>query len=358
MIARLPLVAHRATPSMRGLLGTALVVVLAEPGLWILGIAGFLLRGGWILVALSIWTLPSPVAVTTLIGPDAIGTGGLSPGLATIVAASIVIAVVVVVTSAIGAAWLDVVVFEYFVRNPETRELRGGREPRELPAGARRGLVGRAVLLMAGAFLPAVGAVFAAAVAMASATYQDFLLPGELAVPLLVRVAMASAGPLLLVAALVVVGEILASALTRRLLSRRYGLFAGADADARVQSGAATNPDGSRLVPNALRVAALCWTVTLVLVLPGVAAALLGWSAIRGAFLGPDAFRGLDAAVAAGGATILFVALWIAALVLTGVSSAIRAALWSGWWLSETNPAVTNRAAAASGSDVPARSSV
>jgi hypothetical protein len=357
LTARLPAaVDHAATP-LRGLLGTALVVVLAEPGLWVLGIAGFLLRGGWLLLVLAIWTLPSPVAVTTIVGPDAIGTGGLPPGLAGIIGGVFLVGAVAVVLSAVGAAWADVAAFAHFVRDPETGELRAGRRARELSAGARRGLVGRLLLVYAGALVPAGIALLVAALAIANATYQDFLLPGELDVPLVVRVATASAAPLALLAASIVLAELVASYFTRRILADRFGL-----APETAQS--LDSPDGSAhgvasrrraVVVSALGVAALCWCVTFVVVVPGLAATLLGWSAIRTAFLGSEAFRGLDAAVAAGGVTILFVGIWAAALVLAGVSSALRAAVWSGWWLRATlSGTVTNESLGASSSDVPA----
>jgi hypothetical protein len=333
---------------VRGNFALAIAIVMAEPGLWVLGIAGFLLRGGWLVLALPIWTVPSPVALTTLIGADAIGTGGLTPGLITLIAALFAVLVVVLVLGAVGAAWLDLVAFEHFARERETVDLRAGRQPAALPAGARRGLVVRLVLLYGAALIPAGVALVVAAIAVGQAAYQDFLLPGPLDVPLLVRVAGAATGPLFALAFCVVIAETLASIGTRRLLANRYGLGGRATGGPLATDGAA-QPANRSTAFGALRTAALCWATTLLLVVPGLASTLTGWAAIRSTFLDPDALRGLEATVAAGGVTLVFVGLWAAALVLAGVSSALRSALWSGWWLGEARPpTVTNSSGVAS----------
>lgn len=322
LTAPLPVAGDRSAGSLRATLGLAVAVVVAEPRLWVLGIAGFLLRGGWVVLAVPIWTVPSPVGLTTLIGADAIGTGGLSPALLVIIAGLFVTLVLVAVVGAVGAAWVDVVAFEHFAHDRETLELRRGSEPVALSPDARRGLIVRLVLVYGAALIPAAAALLVVAFAIGQATYQDFLLPGPLDVPLFVRVAGAAAGPLLVLVAFLVLAEALASVGSRALLARAVGL-------GRDPAGGAPR----RTVGGALRVAALCWLTTALLVVPGVASTLTGWAAIRSAFLGPDALRTLDSAVAAGGVTLTFVSLWGAALVLAGVSSVVRSALWSGWWL-------------------------
>jgi hypothetical protein len=334
LTARLPLAAHTSAGSLRGTVAVALAIVVSEPRLWVLGIAGFLLRGGWLILAVPIWTVPSPVGLTTLIGADAIGTGGLSPALLTIVVGLFIGLVLVVVLSAVGAAWVDVVAFEHFVRERETLELRAGREPAAISASARRRLVLRLVFLYAGALVPAAAALLVTALAIAQATYQDFLLPGPLDVPLVVRVVGAALGPLLVLIACLVFAEGVSSVGTRGLLARRFGVA----------------PAQRHTVGSAVRIAALSWITTLLLIIPGIASTLTGWAAIRSAFLAPDALSGVDSAVAAGGVTLVFVGLWAAALVLAGVSSVIRSALWSGWWLRDASgrEPVTNPRGAAS----------
>lgn len=348
--APLSLVRPESVRSVRGNVALAIAIVIGEPRLWIVGMAGFLFRGGWLALALPIWTLPSPVAVTTLIGADAIGTGGITPGLVAVIAVLCALLVLILVVSAVGSAWVDLVAFEHFGRERETADLRAGRQPVTLSARTRRGLVLRLVSLYGAAVIPAAIALVVAAIAIAQATYQDFLLPGRLEVPLLLRVAGAAAGPLLALAACLVLAEVIASVATRRLLGSRFGLR-GDDRGTRP-----TDHDGEPFaaaprskLPGLLRTVALCWATTFLFVIPGLASTLTGWAAIRTVFLAPDALRGLDATIASGGITLVFVALWAAALVLAGVSSALRAALWSGWWLGGADvQTVTNSPSVAS----------
>jgi hypothetical protein len=348
--APLSLLRPESVRSARGNVALAIAIVIGEPRLWILGIAGFLFRGGWLVLAVPIWTMPSPVAVTTLIGADAIGTGGVTPGLVTVIAAIFVVVVLILVVSAVGSAWVDLLGFEHFVRERETADLRAGRQPVALSAGNRRGVVLRLVSLYAGALVPAAAALIVAAIGIGQATYQDFLLPGRLEVPLLLRVAGAATAPLLVLALLLVAAEVIASVGTRRLLGSRFGLRedGGRSRPTDQDKGTGARASGSKLLA-LVRTVALCWATTLLFVIPGLASTLTGWAAIRTVFLAPDALRDLDATVAAGGITLLFVALWGAALVLAGVSSALRSALWSGWWLGEADfRTVTNSPSVAS----------
>jgi hypothetical protein len=335
--------------SARGNVALAIAIVIGEPRLWILGIAGFLFRGGWLALVVPIWTMPSPVALTTLIGADAIGTSGLTPGLVMVIAAIFAVVVLILVVSAVGSAWVDLVAFEHFVRERETADLRAGRQPVVLSAGNRRGVVLRLVSLYAGALVPAAAALIVAAIAIGQATYQDFLLPGRLEVPLLLRVAGAATGPLLALALLLVAAEVIASVGTRRLLGSRFGLRADGGGSRPTDQDDGTGARASSRLLALLRTVALCWATTFLFVIPGLASTLTGWAAIRTVFLTPDALRDLDASVAAGGITLVFVGLWAAALLLAGVSSALRSALWSGWWLGEADfRTVTNSPSVAS----------
>jgi hypothetical protein len=53
----------------------ALEAAVSDPGAWPIGILGFLVRGGVVVLALPILTLPSPVGVGTILGPAVISTG-------------------------------------------------------------------------------------------------------------------------------------------------------------------------------------------------------------------------------------------------------------------------------------------
>ena len=65
---------ERVTPGMRtdsgrdagAVVGTAAAVVVADPVLWLLGIVGFGVRGGLVLLTLPVLTIPSPVLLSIL----------------------------------------------------------------------------------------------------------------------------------------------------------------------------------------------------------------------------------------------------------------------------------------------------
>ena len=74
------------------------------------------------------------------------------------------------------------------------------------------------------------------------------------------------------------------------------------------------------------------WLLALAVLAPAMIAVLIAWSGARDAYLAGalSNFERLAAAAMAVGATLLFVAVWTGTLLLGGVVSALRAALWTG----------------------------
>jgi hypothetical protein len=310
--------------------------VIAEPALWLVGAAGFLFRGGWLVLAVPIWTLPSPVGVSTVLGPELLGIGGLSAALVATLVWMLAITGIVLAISAVGAAWVDLTMFEHYVREPETLELRGGVEPRTVTRRTREVLLVRLLVVYAAALIPVGVAVFVAAVFLYDAAYQEFLLPGSLQVPLVLRVAGRALLPLLVVVLCVLMAEAATSSVSRWVLASGFGLARGpAGADDARSRGAVPGVDSMSRLTRVLFVAAGAWLITIALVAPGVASTLLGWTALRAVYSGPEGLERIESAIQAGGVTLVFMVLWAAALVLGGFASALRAALWNGWWLSE-----------------------
>jgi hypothetical protein len=74
------------------------------------------------------------------------------------------------------------------------------------------------------------------------------------------------------------------------------------------------------------------WLLAVAVLAPAMIAVLIAWAGARDAYLSGaliDLER-VDATVIAIGATLLFVAVWAGTLLLGGVVSALRAALWTG----------------------------
>jgi hypothetical protein len=310
-------------------LGIAAAVVFADPRLWLVGAAAFLLRGGWLLLAVPIWVLPSPVAITSLLGPDAISPGGPSLRAVT-VAIAVALGVLLMAAGAVmGGALADLASMERFVEDPETASLRSDRMGRQLGTRQRLHLALEAAGIQATMLLPAAIVAVYLVVGLVDAVTLEFLVPGSLAVPLALRVVSAVAGPLALLAVLVVAGDLLATIISRRLMARRLGVLRpepGPPAPGAVVSGLGqlVRHPGSVLAS-----AALAWLITIALLAPALAAVVVAWGGTRAMFLAQP--RELDPGFIAGWTvvTVLFVALWCAAILLAGVASAMRAAVWS-----------------------------
>ncbi|MBA3777824.1 MAG: hypothetical protein H0X16_00700 [Chloroflexi bacterium] len=299
--------------SFPGSLATALAVVLADPQLWLLGALGFLLRGGWLVLALPIWALPSPVELSTLLGADAIGAAGLSANLVAAIALALAGLAGLVVVAAFGTAVADLSAWERLLASSELATT-GGAAARVLPERRLRTvleLVAIQVLLL----VPVALALGWLTLRLVDVGYAEFLRPGSLEVPLVLRLLDGAREPLALVVAVVLLAEVLAALATRRVLRRRSGLA----------TGAPRRPSAAR----ALRTSATGWIVALAMVLPALFALHLAWTGIRAVFLSTRPLDDPQLVATAAFITALFVAVWAATLVLAGFASALRAALWS-----------------------------
>jgi hypothetical protein len=74
-------------------MAVAAAMGLGRPRLWPLGLASFLLRGGFVLYLVPIVVVPSTVGVATWVGPTAITPGGPSERFTGIVVAFVLFAV-------------------------------------------------------------------------------------------------------------------------------------------------------------------------------------------------------------------------------------------------------------------------
>jgi hypothetical protein len=305
-----------------GDLGVATSVVLTQPPLWLLGAAAFLLRGGWLLLALPIWILPSPVAVTLFFGADALSPVGPSSDAVRIALLGGGALVLAVLLALVGGALAEIAAFERFVADPETLALRKGRSPRHLARGERLRLATEMATVQGALFLPAALALALSIGGVVAAIEQEYTLPGALDVPLLIRVLTAVQGPLSVVLLLAVLGDLLTAPLWRAVLTGATGLRATPT----VRSGV------GRIVRRRGRLLATdltAWLMTLVLVIPSLVAVAIAWGGVRVIFLAPP--PRLDPPLILGWAavTVIFVLLWSATLLLAGISSAVRGALWS-----------------------------
>jgi len=308
--------------------GAAVAVVAGDPGSWALGLLGFLARGGWLVLALPILSIPSPVLLSLLFRGEvgAIGRGELRLFAIGVGATLSLVAIGGVLVS----AYADTALAERFVRDQETEELRRGRAPRPVTGPERRSLVWWVASIQAVALLPLILAItFVIDRAVRTAT-SELIDPSSGSLPLVGRVVPGIAGPIALLVLVMVVAEVLSSLASRRLLANAWDLLPGGQVearDSRVALGAL-----ARVVRSPLRVMATAiagWLAIGLTLVVAVVASVLAWAGARDVLVmgrvGADPVAlGVSALL-----VVVFTGVWVGGLGLVGFASAVRSGLWT-----------------------------
>jgi len=300
----------------------ALVVAFVRPASWPIALAGFLARGGVILLLLPVLVIPTPTGVANAVGGpvSSFMFGNPSPALIAMLLATMVIALVVVVMGAFVAGWSE--------RSGIVQALRVAADEGFVPArhgllAAGGSLVSLAALRLLGLVPPAIALALSAPV-LYDASYRELILPDELRTPLALRILRDIPGTVLMIVATWLVADAAASLSIRRLVLERRSLpsawFAG-------WVGLVRRP--VRVVATAL----VTFAVTFLLVGPAVIAGALAWTGVR------DLLREDRDPVGIVVAVVLFVAVWLGGLVLAGVGAAFRSAAWTFEVIRVTEPA-------------------
>ena len=296
-----------------GLAG-GLLQALEQPATWPVALAGFLARGGLVAFLFPIVVLPTPAAVQADLAPLFVPFvfGQTSPGL---VALTIVVgglALAWLVLGGLVGAWADVALARSF------------GEPPEAPAGPDAGMPAPTLLPTARvlaarllAHAPLAAALAWGALRIGEAGYRELVTPFEVATPLVIRIALAAPEALAVVGVAWLLGEAAGG------LAAREIVLAGRTvprAVVRGWVGLARRPFASlaTVIATSLLLA--------VAVLPGLLAAGTAWSRLRMVLYDG---RLADLLLPLG----VFVALWLGALILAGVATAARSAIWTGVWL-------------------------
>jgi hypothetical protein len=320
------MVSARAGWSAR--LGAAMALAIGDPALWLFGLLGFAARGGILLLALPIVTVPSPVLLSIAFRGEmtAVGPAPSAPWLAFVTALGLG---VVVLVGLLVSSWADVAAFERAVRDPETDGLRVGVRPVRHSPREQRALVAWVAAIGATGLIPVLLGAIVAAMSVPSAVVSEVQSPSSTAEPLFERVADRMGPQLLAVLIIALVMEVCVSMATRRVLGARGGVGPGR-ADASEASLAVAG--AARLVREpgrSLAVASLGWLCTLAAVVPVVATTVIAWDACRDMVvaLGDAPAPG---AIASGVLAVLALATaWVVGLVLVGFAASLRAALWT-----------------------------
>jgi hypothetical protein len=290
------------------------VVTLVRPLSWVLGLLGFLAGGGLAVVAWPIVVLPTPTGLQNALGGpvSTLVFGAPSARLfALIVQATGAVAVVLVAGVLLGA-WAE--------RQGITVALEAARDEGLYPAAGEvltgPGVpgTGRVAVLRFLALAPIAVAGALAWSPIYEATYRELILPNDLVTPLPVRVVGDVPWLLVGLAVVWVVSDAAASVGVRRLvLERRPVLVAW------LLGWVDLVRRPARVIPTAL----FGLVVLLVPLVPAFVAASVGWDRVR-ELLASGTEPWLVVA-----AIVVWVAVWLGGLALTGVAAAVRAAAWT-----------------------------
>jgi hypothetical protein len=311
----------------RGLPG-AVTLALGRPSAWPIALAGFLVRGGILLFLLPVVVLPTPTELATAFGSDIIALALAAPtaAVARLAAAAILLVVGWLLVASIVGAAADAAL-AWWAAAPGAIDAGPGRAPEgsgpaaaatgeAAPAAPRRGigLVLRVAIVRLACHLPlAIASVWAIA-RIVAAVYREYISPGDLSVPLPLRVAASVPDAIGLLIVAWLLGEALGGLAARgvALEGRSVG---------RAILGAVTS---LVLHPVSAGIALVTTTVVVVLlVAPPIAASALIWDELRRELLGPADPGPVLAA------TLAFAALWLAGLAAAGVATTIRSSIWT-----------------------------
>jgi hypothetical protein len=293
----------------RGVTLAALLAALGRPSWWLLALAGFLVRGGVLLFALVIVSLPSPLILSNIVAPLVVplAFGRLDAGTLALIGGAVGIVAVWLVGGGLVAAATEVAL----VRDAREAMIDEGLVTR--PAGpSGRWLISRVAAVRLLAHLPTAFALGIGSVRIASVAYVELTAPADISTPLIVRIAVGAVGPIGAIIVTWLVCETVGGLAARRIVLDDASLWRGL-------RGAV----GDLLHrPVATLLAALVTTLVLAIDL----AALLGavafvWTQVRERLL--DSLTDpltLTIALLAFGAT------WVGALALTGLIDAWRSA--------------------------------
>ncbi len=307
-----------ARPGWRAGLTTALAAVTGQPHLWLLGMVGFLLRGGVLLLALPIVVLPTQVEARLLLG-NYLGSTGFTSGFWVLLAAA-----------AVFAAVLSVVVLLVLARTELCAFERLASEPTALSGVARNRLFLRLFGIQVLAFVALLASAAPLASAAGQTAFAEIVRPSSSS-SIYDRVLGGIGDPLFLFLVCLVLIEMVSALSTRELLARARG-WRGHSRQRRLWLLPAVGSALARPIVSPLRTlgtAALGWVATAAVLLPAFWALSIAWQAVRGAFLTSVGFS--DGAEVLGMALVALAmsAAFILAIALAGFASALRGALWS-----------------------------
>lgn len=307
-------------------MGMALAFGVSELDAAVVALAGFLLRGGVVLLALPSVVLPSVIGIAGVTGIDAVGIDGRpTPWLFEIVAIFVVAVILWLALASLVGSLVDVWLIEATV-DAAGRPVRRGRPLPEL------GLLLDMVAVRGICLLPVAAALAWASARVYTVAYNELTTPSNLATPLPVRVVENAVDAVVVVSLVWLVTETIAALAVRRLVLADGGVWRSI-VEALTQIvrrpfstvSTAVASTGASVLATAIALAAT--------------ATAFDWCRVAARNEQPIAlslgfgplsttrdFRPVVFVLAA----LVLAAAWVAAAALSGIASACRSAAWTG----------------------------
>ena len=283
-----------------------LLAVLERPATWLLGLVGFLVRGGWLIVLAPIVVLPTAVGLANVVAPlvEDIAFGRRTDEVIMVGAITAVVALVWLIGGGLLAAAAE-------VEGVRQTILGLGDPPR---ADARAHPVWRVLAVRSVTLIPLVIALAWSSFRLISVAYRELTVPSDVTTPISFRILAGAPDAVIAMVLTWLFAEIVGGLGARRVI------LSGADVRTAVARSMRDLRGGvGRLIALALLSAAV---LVITIGVTGLATGTV-WDALRAALSEADVSIGVVSLL------VLFVTLFSAGLVILGVTTAWRSALWT-----------------------------
>jgi hypothetical protein len=305
-------------------IATAAVVTLASPASWVTGLAGFLAGGGLVLVTWPILVLPTMTGIQSALGGpvSSLAFGNPSPALVALIAGLVVAGVAVLLAGTWIGAWAERAGIEAALQAARDEGLTsdGERDPANGHGTAGDAVLdgapgtSRVALLRLLSLAPVVVALGLAWPLVYGAAYRELIVPGDLSVPVEIRVLSDIPWVLAGVVAVWLIADAAAALGVRHLVLGRRPVL---PALLRGWSDLARRPH--RVIATAV----VGFGLPAIPAILAIAGAALGWDVARTALIGDRPLVEVVVPV------VLWVATWLGALVIVGAGAAFRSAAFT-----------------------------
>ena len=260
---------------------------VASLELWPVALAGFLARGGIVIVCLPVVVVPSLVGLGTLVGPASLTPNGPTAGLIVRLALVIILGLATLVLGTIIGAAAEVALVEP-------------------GSSGRPGLLGRVSLVRLVSLVPIALALALGLPRVGQAAYLELTAPTNLTDPIALRVVVQVPEVVGLIALAWAAGEAWGGLAVRLVVLRRVGVLA-----------ALTGAIGLVVRRPLAMLAAIVFPLLVMLAVLALVLGVLGWSwaLARDQLLGQAGLAGIGPMIVS---TVVFVGCWIAGLALVG----------------------------------------